>query len=338
MRWWRWSRSVSLASTKSRPSPVGNFWVKPFDQLVEQLAVAPDVARLEERGADGLVAVGVAQALVDRARGVADLQPHVPQQVEHELDDLLAARRLLVGTQEEQIDVGKRRQLAAAEAAGRHDAQPLGGAGIGGGIDAPVGEVEDHPDQLVHQERGRDQHHVGPLLRSGPGSSKRRRISARPAASASRSSASTGGRGGSPPAAGPRPAWPRPPRARGDGRWRGGRRSGRRAWPLGREILQGMGWLKYRDLGAALPQFPHPLRRAGAFRREGITRLPRSGRTAAKPWRLKLWSPVWGYPESLRRSRAVWQGISANFRQFPPDFRQTPRGRPVALQLLDIVA
>ena len=131
-----------------------------LDQLVEQLAVAPHVARLEKRGADGLVAVGVAQALLDGAGGVADLQPHVPQQVEHELDDLLAARRLLVGTQEEKIDVGKRRQLAAAVAAGRHDAEPLGGAGIGGGIDALVGEVEDHPDELVHQERGRGQHHV----------------------------------------------------------------------------------------------------------------------------------------------------------------------------------
>ena len=98
---------MSLASTKSRPSPVRNFCGEALHQLVEQLAVAPDVARLEQRGADGLVALGVAQALVDRARGVADLQPEVPQQVEHELDDLLAARRLLVGTQEQQIDVGQ---------------------------------------------------------------------------------------------------------------------------------------------------------------------------------------------------------------------------------------
>ena len=131
-----------------------------LDQLVEQLAIAPHVARLEQRGADGLVALGVAQALVDGARGVADLQPQVPQQVEHELDDLLAARRLLVGPQEQQIDVGQRRQLAAAVAAGRHHAQPLGGAGIGGGIDALVGEIEDHADQLVHQERGGGQHLV----------------------------------------------------------------------------------------------------------------------------------------------------------------------------------
>ena len=140
------------------PVARGEFLRVELRQLVEQRAIAPDVARLEQRRADRLVAVGIAQALVDRAGGVADLEAEVPQQIEHELDDLLAARRLLVGTQEQEIDVGKRRHLAAAEAAGRHHAQPLGGAGIGRRVDLAVGEVEDHPDQLVHQERGRDQH------------------------------------------------------------------------------------------------------------------------------------------------------------------------------------
>jgi hypothetical protein len=73
MRVWRWSRSPSLASTKSRPSPAGHARGVALHQLVEQLAVAPDVTALEQRGADGVVALGVAQALIDRARGVADL-------------------------------------------------------------------------------------------------------------------------------------------------------------------------------------------------------------------------------------------------------------------------
>src|SRR5215208_8503598 len=75
-----------------------------LDQLIEQLAIAPHVARFKERGADGLVALAVAQALVDGARGVANLEAEVPQQVEHELDELLATRRLLVGSQEQQVD------------------------------------------------------------------------------------------------------------------------------------------------------------------------------------------------------------------------------------------
>src|SRR5579885_614547 len=111
-------------------------------EFLEKLLVAPQVARLQERGADRVVALAIAQALLDGARGVADLEPEVPQQVEHELDDLLAARRLLVGPQEEQIDVGERRQLAAAEAAGRHDRKPLGSARVGGRIGEALCEVE----------------------------------------------------------------------------------------------------------------------------------------------------------------------------------------------------
>src|SRR5476649_760657 len=75
-----------------------------FQQLIAQFAVAPDVARLEKGCADGVIAIGVAQALVDGARGMADLEAEIPQQIEHVLDDLLAARRLLVGTQEQEIE------------------------------------------------------------------------------------------------------------------------------------------------------------------------------------------------------------------------------------------
>ena len=66
-------------------------------ELVEQVFVAPDIARLQQGGADGLIPLGISNALVDGTRGMADLQAEIPQQVEHELDDLLAARRLLVG-------------------------------------------------------------------------------------------------------------------------------------------------------------------------------------------------------------------------------------------------
>ena len=61
------------------------------------------------RGADGHVGLGLADALVDRARGVADLEPDVPQAIEDRLGDLLAPGGLLVGQHEQQIDVGARR-------------------------------------------------------------------------------------------------------------------------------------------------------------------------------------------------------------------------------------
>ena len=87
--------------------------------------------------------------LVDGARGVADLQAQVPQQVEHVLDHALAPGRLLVGQQEQQIDVGERREQAAAVAAGGDDGHVLGVGGVGGAIDVRDRVVVDEADQLV---------------------------------------------------------------------------------------------------------------------------------------------------------------------------------------------
>ena len=64
-----------------------------------------------------------------------DLEPEIPQQVEQVLDHLLGMRRLLVGQQEQQIDVGKGRQLAAAIAADRDDRQPFARGRVGERID-----------------------------------------------------------------------------------------------------------------------------------------------------------------------------------------------------------
>src|SRR3546814_4791873 len=48
-------------------------------QLVVQPLLAPEIARLQHRGADGHVGIGLAHALVDRAGGVADLEAQIPQ-------------------------------------------------------------------------------------------------------------------------------------------------------------------------------------------------------------------------------------------------------------------
>ena len=59
----------------------------------------------------------------------------VPQDIEHELDDALAPGGLLVGQEEQQIDVGAGRQRAAAIAAGGHDGHALGVRRVDGAID-----------------------------------------------------------------------------------------------------------------------------------------------------------------------------------------------------------
>ncbi len=100
-------------------------------QLGEQRLVAPQIARLEQAGADRQIGFGLAQAFLDRARRLADLEPEIPQQIEQQLDDLLGVRRLLVGQQKQQVDVGIGRQLAAAIAADRDQGQPLARGRVG---------------------------------------------------------------------------------------------------------------------------------------------------------------------------------------------------------------
>ena len=80
---------------------------------------------------------------------MADLQAEVPQQIEHVLDDALAPGGLLVGQQEQEIDVGAGREQAAAVAAVGDDGHALGGGRVLGAVDVGDGEVVDEPDQLV---------------------------------------------------------------------------------------------------------------------------------------------------------------------------------------------
>jgi hypothetical protein len=47
-------------------------------QLVEEGLLAPNIARLQERGADRQIGLGVAQAVLDRASRLPDLQPQIP--------------------------------------------------------------------------------------------------------------------------------------------------------------------------------------------------------------------------------------------------------------------
>ncbi len=120
--------------------------------FVEQALVAPEVARLQQGGADRMVAGRGGNQLVDRAAGMADLQAQVPEQIEQSLDHLLGPAGRLPGCDDGEIDVRMERHLAAAVAAHRHQQQPLGRGGvmdriepaddiIVGGADDLVGEI-----------------------------------------------------------------------------------------------------------------------------------------------------------------------------------------------------
>ena len=99
-------------------------------EVGEQRRVAEDQPRVEQRRADGHVGMAKAHALVDRAGGVADFEAEIPQEIENVFGDALAPGGLLVGQQEQEIDVGAWRQQPAAVAALRHDGHALGGRRI----------------------------------------------------------------------------------------------------------------------------------------------------------------------------------------------------------------
>ena len=123
--------------------------VEPREQLVVEVAVAEQEARLQDRGADGHVGLGLADALVDRAGRVADLEAHVPQAIEDRLGDRFAPGGLLVGQHEQEIDVGARRHQAAAVAAGGDDRHALGFRRALRRIEVLDRELVEHADDLV---------------------------------------------------------------------------------------------------------------------------------------------------------------------------------------------
>ena len=98
-----------------------DFVVKARHQFVEQLAVAEQKARFENGGADRHVRLRLADAFIDRAGGVADLQPRIPQGIKNRFRNQLAPGGLFVRKQKQEIDVGAGRLQAAAVAAGRDD-------------------------------------------------------------------------------------------------------------------------------------------------------------------------------------------------------------------------
>jgi hypothetical protein len=83
---------------------------------------------------------------------VADLQSHVPQTIQNGLGDLLAPGSLLVGQDEQQIDIGFRRHQAAAVAAGGDDGHALGAGGNRRVIEVTRGGREQDADDFVLHE------------------------------------------------------------------------------------------------------------------------------------------------------------------------------------------
>ena len=126
--------------------------VEARDQFVVQRLVAGQKPGFQDRGADGHVAARLADRFVDRSRGVADLQAHVPQAIQDRFRDLLAPRGLLVGQDEQQIDVGFRRHQPAAVAAGGDHRHAFGAGRNRRAVQMPGRRGEQDADDFVLDE------------------------------------------------------------------------------------------------------------------------------------------------------------------------------------------
>ena len=99
-------------------------------EIVGERGHAPKIPGLQQRGPDRHIAPRLAQALVHRPGCMPNLKTQIPEHVEHELNDLLTAGGLLVGPQEQEIDVGMRGQLPPPVAADGEDGHLLPSVGF----------------------------------------------------------------------------------------------------------------------------------------------------------------------------------------------------------------
>lgn len=98
--------------------------VKTFGKGVEECLVASDQACVHEGGFTDLVFAGLANALSNRAAGMADLESCIPEDVENFLDDGGDAFGYFMrcpGKQKEQVEIGSWVELAAAVATLGHE-------------------------------------------------------------------------------------------------------------------------------------------------------------------------------------------------------------------------
>ena len=113
--------------------------------------MADEEAVFEKSGADGVVFAAKPQAIFHCAAGMADLEPQIPQDVEHRFDDALGPGGDLVGREKQQVDIRKRRHLAPAIAADRQKRQAFALGRVHQRVQPGCGEVESAADQAIGQ-------------------------------------------------------------------------------------------------------------------------------------------------------------------------------------------
>src|SRR5579871_2017090 len=123
---------LELGGDELGPGPLDHLLAEAALQRRGQRLIAGEAPRLQDGGADRMVGAGELETLLDGPRRVADFEAQVPERVEHVLDHALGVCGLLVGAQEQEIDVGEGRERAAPIAAHRHQPEALAFGRIAG--------------------------------------------------------------------------------------------------------------------------------------------------------------------------------------------------------------
>ena len=120
--------------------------------LVIERDVAPYETSFEQSRADGQVALGHTDHVVERPARMPDLQAEIPHRIEHRLDNLFRPAGLLPWGQKGDVDVGMERHLSPAIAADGDQRQPLGRGTIADRVQPLDGEIVDQAQYLVRQK------------------------------------------------------------------------------------------------------------------------------------------------------------------------------------------
>ncbi|MND99466.1 hypothetical protein D3C80_918520 [compost metagenome] len=140
----------------------GDRAAKPLEQALAQGRVPRHHPRFQQGGAHRHVVARQGQGLADGAEGRTDLHAQVPQDVMDELGHRLGARAdRLARPQEQQVEVGKRRQHPAPVTADRQQGQPL----VRRRMDVLGGEPPQGRQQGVGR-RGVEARRLGPVGRA----------------------------------------------------------------------------------------------------------------------------------------------------------------------------
>jgi hypothetical protein len=143
---------LGLDERRRRTAPALDIAPEASPHLLIQSLVSGDPACLQQRGADHMICLGEADAVVDRTNRVSDLEAEIPKEVEHLFNDLLAARQDLVGNQEQQIEIRIGRQLAAAVSPDGNQRKGLTGRRVGRRIEMAHDVVIERADHLIDKQ------------------------------------------------------------------------------------------------------------------------------------------------------------------------------------------